>query len=209
MSSKILENLFRIDVNTKRSGTNGEQSTGLGILLCKEFIEKHGGTITVESEEGKGSLFSFTIPDQELINELTSSPITIPDVVKNNNPGSLKILIAEDDDISGKLLTAIIKGFSNEILIVKTGIDAVKTIRDNPDIDLILMDITMPELDGYEATRQIRQFNTKVIIIAQTALALNSDIEKALAAGCNDHIAKPVKSSALKSLILKYLGKSE
>jgi CheY-like chemotaxis protein len=135
--------------------------------------------------------------------------IAIPDVVKNNNPGSLKILIAEDDDISGKLLTAIIKGFSNEILIVKTGIDAVKTIRDNPDIDLILMDITMPELDGYEATRQIRQFNTKVIIIAQTALALNSDIEKALAAGCNDHIAKPVKSSALKSLILKYLGKSE
>ena len=209
MSSKILDNLFRIDVDTKRPGTNGEHSTGLGILLCKEFIEKHGGNITVESEEGKGSLFSFTIPYHKPVNGLTSSPIAISKVVKNKTLNSLKVLIAEDDEISGKLLRAMIKGFSNEILMVKTGNDAVKTIRDNPDTDLILLDILMPELDGYEVARQIRQFNSKVIIIAQTALALNSDIERALAAGCNDHIAKPVNSNVLKSLILKYLGKSE
>ena len=205
----IRNNLFRIDANTKRPGTNGEQSTGLGLLICKEFVEKNGGEIGVESSQEGGSVFNFTIPSigqtvVSVINEKVE--LTLSPVIKINN---LKILIAEDDEISGKLLAAMIKGFGKEIIIVKTGNAAIETIRNNPDIDLILLDISMPELDGYEATRQIRQFNTKVIIIAQTALALNSDIEKALAAGCNDHIAKPVKSSALKSLILKYLGKSE
>jgi CheY-like chemotaxis protein len=204
----IRNNLFRIDANTKRPGTNGEQSTGLGLLLCKEFVEKNGGKIGVESLQEGGSVFNFTIPSKgqsgDIINEKIES--TVIQVIKINNP---KILIAEDDVISGKLLAAMIKGFSKEILIVKTGIDVVETIRNNPDIDLILLDISMPELDGYEATRQIRQFNTKVVIIAQTALASNRDIEMALSAGCNDHIAKPVKIMALKSLILKYFDKLE
>jgi PAS domain S-box-containing protein len=204
MGKKILENLFRMDVDTKRPGTNGEHSTGLGILLCKEFIEKHGGTFSVESEEGKGSVFSFTIPYHEPIIGVTSVPVSIPEVIKNNTLNSLKILIAEDDEISAKLLRAMIKGFCKEILIVTNGTDAVKTIRNNPDINLILLDISMPELDGYEVTKQIRQFNTKVVIIAQTALALKSDIERALTAGCDDHISKPIKSNVLKLLILKY-----
>jgi signal transduction histidine kinase len=209
MSSEILMNLFRMDVDTKRPGTNGERSTGLVILLCKEFIEKHGGSMTVESEEGKGSAFSFTLPYHVPIKKGLSSPIVIPDIVKSKTLNSLKILIAEDDEISGKLLAAMIKGFGKEILMVKTGIDAVKTIRNNPDTDLILMDIGMPELDGYEATRQIRQFNTKVIIIAQTALAIKRDIERALAAGCNDYITKPINSNVVKSQILKYFGTPE
>jgi CheY-like chemotaxis protein len=131
-------------------------------------------------------------------------PVSIPEVIKNNTLNSLKILIAEDDEISAKLLRAMIKGFCKEILIVTNGTDAVKTIRNNPDINLILLDISMPELDGYEVTKQIRQFNTKVVIIAQTALALKSDIERALTAGCDDHISKPIKSNVLKLLILKY-----
>ena len=76
--------------------------------------------------------------------------------------------------------------------------------RDNPDIDLILMDIKMPELDGYEATRQIRQFNREVTIIAQTAYALSGDREKALEAGCNDYISKPIKKEDLVELLLQY-----
>ncbi len=79
----------------------------------------------------------------------------------------------------------------------------------NPDINLILLDISMPELDGYEVARQIRKFNPNVVIIAQTALASSRDIELALEAGCNDHIAKPVNIHALKLLILKYFDKFE
>ena len=97
--------------------------------------------------------------------------------------------------------------FSKEILIAKTGTVAVIACRNKPNIDLILMDIKMHEMDGYEATRQIRQFNTDVLIIAQTAFALKGDREKALAAGCNDYIPKPFSIAILKSLMRKHFYK--
>lgn len=97
------------------------------------------------------------------------------------------------------------KDFGNQILKVSTGSEAVAICHDNPDIDLILMDIQMPNLNGYEATRQIRQFNKKVIIIAQTAYGLSGDREKAIEAGCNDYISKPINKNELKSLIYKNL----
>jgi CheY-like chemotaxis protein len=116
----------------------------------------------------------------------------------------LKILIAEDDDPSDLLITIALEKIRLEFLHAKTGTEAVNACRSNPDIDLVLMDIKMPEMDGYEATRQIRQFNSKVIIIAQTAYALSGDREKAVEAGCNDYISKPIKNDELIELILKY-----
>jgi CheY-like chemotaxis protein len=97
--------------------------------------------------------------------------------------------------------------FSRELLTTRTGIETVEIIRNNPDIDLIMMDIQIPEMDGYEATRQIRQFNKEVVIIAQTAFGLTSDCEKAMEAGCNDYIAKPLNIALLKGLIQKYFLK--
>ena len=88
--------------------------------------------------------------------------------------------------------------------IANSGVEAVETCRNNPDIDLVLMDIQMPGLNGYEATRQIRQFNKDIIIIAQTAFGLIGDREKALEAGCNDYIAKPLDLNLLKKLIRDY-----
>ena len=99
------------------------------------------------------------------------------------------------------------KIFSKEVLKARTGVEAVEACRNNPDIDLVLMDIQMPEMDGYEATRQIRQFNKEVIIIAQTAYALTGDREKAIEAGCNDYISKPIKKDELLALIQKYFNK--
>jgi CheY-like chemotaxis protein len=116
----------------------------------------------------------------------------------------LKILIAEDDEPSDLLITIALEKIRLEFLHAKTGIEAVDTCRSNPDIDLVLMDIKMPEMDGYEATRQIRQFNNKVIIIAQTAYALSGDREMAIEAGCNDYISKPIKNDELIELINKY-----
>jgi CheY-like chemotaxis protein len=118
----------------------------------------------------------------------------------------LKILIVEDDESSNQLISIFVKNFWREIINVKTGMEAVKACSSNPDIDLVLMDIQLPEISGYEATRQIRQFNKKVIIIAQTAYALTGDREKAIEAGCNDYISKPIKKDRLLELIEKYFN---
>ncbi len=97
---------------------------------------------------------------------------------------------------------------SKKVIKVNTGLKAVEACRNNPDIDIVLMDIKMPEMDGYEATRQIRLFNNKVIIIAQTAYGLTGDMEMALEAGCNDYISKPVKKELLIGMINKHLNKN-
>ncbi len=91
---------------------------------------------------------------------------------------------------------------------VWTGYKAIDVCRTNPDIDLMLMDIKMPEMDGYEATRQIRQFNKDVIIIAQTAYGLTNDREKAIEKGCNDYISKPLNLTLLNKMIQKLCTQS-
>lgn len=98
----------------------------------------------------------------------------------------------------------VVRVFGKNIMKVRTGTEAVKACHDNPDLDLILMDIRMPEMDGYEATRQIRHFNDKVIIIAQTAYGLSGDREKAIEAGCNDHLSKPIRKDKLMEVVHKY-----
>jgi CheY-like chemotaxis protein len=119
----------------------------------------------------------------------------------------LKIIIAEDDETSEKLVSITVNEFSREVLAARTGSEAVEFCRTNPDTDLILMDIQMPEMNGYEATRQIRQFNRDIVIIAQTAFGLTGDREKAIEAGCNDYIRKPVNKDELLSIIRKNFNK--
>jgi CheY-like chemotaxis protein len=100
-----------------------------------------------------------------------------------------------------------LKKFGREILKADTGIKALELCSNNPDLDLILMDSAMPTMDGYEVARQIRLFNTKVIIIAQSAHALNGEREKAIAAGCNDYISKPVNIKVLLAILKKFFIK--
>ncbi|MEI6888190.1 MAG: PAS domain S-box protein, partial [Bacteroidota bacterium] len=211
MSREMIDDLFKLDVNTSRRGTEDEPSTGLGLIICKDFIEKHDGKFWVESEEGKGSVFYFTIPCnaevQNQWNEFLGKPtIEVPRQTMNlpEEIKPLKILIVEDDVLSDFLILAIVEKYSREILHVKTGVKAISAFHSNPDIDLVLMDINMPEMDGYEATRQIRRFNKNVIIIAQTAYALNSDRQMAIDSGCNDYISKPIDKDELQGLIRKY-----
>ena len=204
MSKNLLDNLFNFTQKTNRPGTEGESSNGLGLLLCNEFVAKHGGQICVESEEGIGSVFYFTIPFQGLkINESLSEQAVQP-TAKVIQEKRLKILIAEDDDISQMLLEKTVEKFSNGILKAGTGIEAVEVCRENPDIDLILMDIHMPEMNGYEATMEIRKFNSSVIIFAQTAYASAEDRNQATQAGCTNYLTKPIMRDKLTELIHQY-----
>ena len=117
---------------------------------------------------------------------------------------NLKILIAEDDEGMLFLLSETVEEISNNLLIAKNGVEAVEICSKNPDLDLILMDIRMPKMDGYEATTEIRKFNKDVVIIAQTAFAFPTDKEKALEIGCNDYVSKPIDDDLLFTLIQKH-----
>jgi len=116
-------------------------------------------------------------------------------------------LIVEDDEISYSLLARMLQKISKEVLHTITGVQAVEACRNNPDLDLVLMDIRMPKMDGNEATRQIRQFNKDVIIIAQTAYSFSGDNAKSIESGCNDYITKPINKTLLYELIKKHIYK--
>ncbi|WP_319482186.1 response regulator [uncultured Draconibacterium sp.] len=181
------------------------EGSGLGLSIVKAYTEMLGGNIHLESEEGHGSTFRVILPWHtseitEPDNKVEKTEINQP---RQNN--KIKVLIAEDDEISFQHLSIIIRDKANDILHAQTGIEAVELCRNNPDVNLILMDIKMPGLDGYEATQKIRTFNKEVIIIAQTAFALSGDIEKAIKAGCNDYIAKPINKDKLLEIIRNQL----
>ena len=196
----IFERFIQADVSDKRA----YQGAGLGLSISKAYVEMLGGRVWVESEEGKGSTFYFTLPYNTEHEEKTVVENIVKADVEENQMKKLKILIAEDNEISEILISKIVNKLSKEVIKARTGNEAVEVCRTNPDLDLILMDIQMSELNGYEATRQIRQFNKNVIIIAQTAFALTGDGERAIEAGCNDYISKPIIKAELLSLIQKY-----
>jgi CheY-like chemotaxis protein len=207
LQKAVFERFIQVDMSNKMTS----QGTGLGLSISKAYVEMLGGKMWVESDEGEGSIFYFTLPYNAELEEKTdldkdSWSEKLSCEVSSSVMG-LKILAAEDDKISRILILAILKGNTKELLEAVTGIEAVDMCRNNPDIDLILMDMQMPGLNGYEATQQIRQFNKDVIIIAQSAFGLSEDREKAIIAGCNDYISKPINKTELLALIHKYFNK--
>jgi len=177
------------------------EGSGLGLSIVKSYIEILKGDIWIESNEGEGSTFYFTLPIEK-----KKSSITYGDH-KNNLPEkkkNLNILIVEDDATSKYHLKIILDKIGGNKYYAFTGKQAIEIFKSHPDINLILMDIKLPVMDGLEASRKIRQFNSEVIIIAQSAYSLPSDRQKSIQAGCNEFISKPIIKEKLFDLIANY-----
>ena len=181
------------------------RGTGLGLSLSQNLVKLMGGEIKVESEVNKGSRFYFSLPFKKstvIIEPL--SVISHQDYAEPNWSGK-NILVVEDDTSGFMFIYEILKSSGADILRAENGIEAINMLSSEKKPDIIIMDIKLPGIDGYEATRRIREKNKVIPIIANTAYAMIRDREKSIESGCNDYISKPTDRIQLLSLIKKYL----
>ena len=202
---QIFETYVSRDAETTKNGY------GLGLPLCKIIVEKLGGTISVESEVGKGSTFHFVMPFEGTIGGLdrtktasTTSVRTIRISERSDDAKMKKILVAEDEDSNYELVKIVLQK-RYRLLRAHNGIEAV-TINEDEKPDMILMDIRMPEMNGLDATRIIKEVSSDTPVVALSAYAFEENVREAKAAGCDDFLAKPFKVENLIEVVRKYLN---
>lgn len=202
----IFENFKQADVTiTRKYG-----GTGLGLAIVKQIVELQNGEIEVVSEKGKGATFKVKLefPYSAELSELEIVPPKIYDISLRES----RFLIVEDNLMNQKIITKLLEIWGGNYDIARNGVEAIEKTK-SQKYDLIFMDINMPEMDGYEATKEIRNdvnnINTSTTIIALTAAALSNEKNKALNVGMNDFISKPFNSKALRSLIGFWLNSED
>lgn len=188
------------------------QGTGLGLSICKAIVEACGGSIGFESEYGQGSLFWATLPCVVKIEDAESAPHDSEEgtavenweePVAGEEGQELKtILIVEDIQSNYLLISALLRD-KYKLLHAVNGLEAIEFVRTHP-VDLVLMDMKMPVMDGLTAAREIRKFNTQIAIVALTAHAFESDRIAALEAGCNDYLVKPIDKVKLMRVLTDF-----
>lgn len=179
-----------------------ENHAGLGLSIVEKNITALNGIVWCLSSPGTGSTFCFTHPAQIEKSLLQSK-------TDNHEPAwkDKKVLVVEDTDTNYLLIEALLSQYGVELFRAYTGKEGIQMVKDNPNYDLVLMDIQLPGMNGYDATTEIRKFNSEIPILAQTAFAMYDDVVRALDAGCNDFIAKPIKTKKLIGILNKYLSK--
>ena len=212
MSKEFLEHLFE-PFSREHEGVNSSyEGTGLGMSIIKQLVEKMEGTIEVESEEGKGSAFTVTIPF-EIASE---ADIERDDTeLEQCDLSGVQVLLVEDNDLNMEIAETFLTDAGAVVTKAFNGQQAIYTFSKSPvdKFDVILMDVMMPVMDGYEATRRIRSLNrpeAKTIpIIAMTANAFAEDVEESRNAGMNEHISKPLDIGKVKATIARYMSRKK
>ena len=217
ISKEQQERLFQSFNQANSSISQKYGGTGLGLAISKRIVEFMGGKIWVESTIGEGSKFIFTLKTKKIENSAEQYKSHDKQTVKEHSRdeydfSSLTLLIAEDVDINREIMSAILEKTGAIIEYAENGVQAVSLFSENPEkFDLILMDINMPELDGHEATKQIRTLDLPVAkaipIIAMTSNVFKEDIEKCLSVGMNGHTGKPIDADELFEKLNKFLPK--
>ena len=197
----VIFNIFRQidDTHTRKAG-----GMGIGLSIAKKTVEMLGGKIWVESEPAKGSTFYFTIPESENRNEKLKLLKKNVLIMEKNYAGKT-ILIAEDEQSNFDFLRILFNRMNIRVLWAKDGNEAVSLCESDSSIDLVLMDIKMPFLNGFEATRLIKIKRPGLPIIAQTAYAMSSDKEEATNAGCDGYLSKSLKINQIIEVLENYL----
>lgn len=192
---KFIFDIFRQveDTHTRNYG-----GTGIGLSISKRLTEILGGEIGLISTEGKGSTFFFTIPYITTIGSSTKKSLANKLTLSTDESKEVRtILVVEDIESSYEYLQIILKKSGFKTIWAKNGEESIKCCQENSDIDLVLMDINMPIMNGFDATRALKLKMPNLPIIAQTAYAISGDREKALAVGCDDYISKPINREKL------------
>lgn len=182
--------------------SNTGKGNGLGLSIAKNLVELLKGNIWVESELGIGATFFFKIP-YSIAERSTAKKVLVKKA--NENISGATILIAEDEFLNYKYLKTLLEGLQFKTIHAKNGQIAVNTLQNDPSISFILMDINMPLKNGYDATKEIRKFNTKVPIVALTAYAMEEDKKKVINSGFSDYLTKPIVENKLIEMIHKHL----
>jgi len=195
------EAVFQRFFQAENSLSRAQSGTGLGLSITKANVELMGGKIWLRSEPGKGSVFFFSVPYNKFISiEKTSIPVQGIDF-SGIHP---TVLVVEDEEINRLYIAEILKKVTTTVF-AKTGMEALEKLDAHPDIDLILMDIKLPDINGLELTRIIKAMKPDIKIVAQSAYALAGDKEKAVEAGCSGYITKPLKRDSLLDLISSHI----
>ncbi len=205
ISAARQKNIFKRYTYTSNPTVNESTGSGLGLSICKDLANLLGGDIEVRSVEGEGSVFFVTLPYDRIKIPIVHSPAKTPSQARYNF-SNYTIMIAEDTPYNYEYLYSILQKTGANVVWAKDGIDVLK-LYNKSKVDLILMDIQLPEINGYEATQQIRQNNMQLPIIAQTAYAMAEDKQKCLDSGCNEVLVKPIRMDEVLSTVAKYLNK--
>jgi two-component system sensor kinase len=201
MDRQQLENIFNAFYTTNDSNYDDQRGVGLGLMLCKRFAGILGGDIVVESNPGEGSCFSLQLP----VKLATQQDLVSTTEQGRSDLKGLHLLLVEDNDVNREVIQQLLTSLGADVILASNGEDALnKLLHDKITVDLVLMDMEMPVMDGYTAVKQLRDGSYKGVVIALTAGTFLEEQQRCMDAGCDDYASKPITRDGLRTLCLQH-----